>query len=153
MSVGARCTVARLSQNAMSPSFHLKRTVYSGRVMCSHRISRIFWLSRGVSPTIDLRNDGLTYRMRSLVSACTVTIGCSLSSARRFTRSWYSSLRFGKARHLARYGAKACGMAGEVDARAVGEEIIKRGAAATALQPVNAAEPIIVEDDDVELLI
>jgi hypothetical protein len=30
MSMGARCTVARLSQNAMSPSFHLKRTVYSG---------------------------------------------------------------------------------------------------------------------------
>src|SRR5690348_13729978 len=48
MSVGARCTVERLSQNAMSPSFHLKRTVYSGRVMCSHRISRIFWLSPGV---------------------------------------------------------------------------------------------------------
>ena len=59
---------------------------------------------------------------------------------------------FGKARHLARYGAKACGMAGEVDARAVGEEIIERGAAATALQPVDAAEPIIVEDVDVELL-
>src|ERR1019366_6907196 len=55
MSVGARCEVERLSQKAMSPSFHLKRTVYSGRVTCSHSISRIVWLSRGVSPTTVFR--------------------------------------------------------------------------------------------------
>src|SRR4051794_39251391 len=36
MSVGARSEVERLSQNAMLPAFHLKHTVYSGRVTCSH---------------------------------------------------------------------------------------------------------------------
>src|SRR5438552_9270128 len=44
-------------------------------------------------------------------------------------------------------------MAGEVDAGAIAEEIVVRGAAATALQPVDAAETAIVEHDNVELLV
>src|SRR6516165_12530504 len=62
-------------------------------------------------------------------------------------------LEFGKARHFARISAKARGMAGEVDTRAVGEEIVERGAAATALQSFDAAEPAIVEHDDVQLFV
>src|SRR4029077_7861764 len=66
---------------------------------------------------------------------------------------WQRSLEFGKARHLARYRAEARSMAGEVNPRAVGEEIVERGTAAAALQPVDAAEPSIVEHNDVELLV
>src|SRR5438445_7347236 len=44
-------------------------------------------------------------------------------------------------------------MAGEVDPRAIAEEIVERYAAAAALQPVDAAEPSIVEHNDVELLV
>ena len=44
-------------------------------------------------------------------------------------------------------------MGGEVDTRAVREEVIERGTAAIALQPIDAAEPAIVEHDDVQLLV
>jgi hypothetical protein len=44
-------------------------------------------------------------------------------------------------------------MGGEVDPRAPREEVVERGAAATALQAIDAAEPAIVEHDDVQLLI
>ena len=39
----------RLSQNATLPGSHLKRTVNSGRVTCSHSNSSSAWLSRGVT--------------------------------------------------------------------------------------------------------
>ena len=61
-------------------------------------------------------------------------------------------LELREARHLARFGAEACRMSREIDTRAAGEEVVERGAATTALQPVDAAEPAIVEHDDVELL-
>src|SRR5438093_123927 len=40
-----------------------------------------------------------------------------------------------------------------VDARAVGKEIVERGATAAALQAVDAAEAAVVEHNDVELLV
>jgi hypothetical protein len=45
---------------------------------------------------------------------------------------------------------RARGMADEVDARAVGEQIVERGAAAAALQSIDAAKPAIVEHDDIQ---
>ena len=43
-------------------------------------------------------------------------------------------------------------MGDEIDAGAVRKQIVERGDAAGALQPVDAAETAIVEQDDVELL-
>ena len=43
-------------------------------------------------------------------------------------------------------------MRGKVDAGTAWEEIVERAAAAAALQPLDTAEPAIVEHDDVELL-
>ena len=44
---GARCSAARLSQNATLPGSHLNRTVYSGRAISSKRRSSRCLLSRG----------------------------------------------------------------------------------------------------------
>ena len=50
---------ARLSQKAMLPGSHLKRTQNSARMQCSHRNSSRTSLSRGVRPTIWLVNSWL----------------------------------------------------------------------------------------------
>ena len=49
MSLGGRCAVERLSQKAMLPGSHLKRTVNSGLTASSHRYSSSTRLSRALT--------------------------------------------------------------------------------------------------------
>src|SRR5439155_25866315 len=73
--------------------------------------------------------------------------GCAQLGPGRHQRS----VEFGEAGHLARSGAEARAVGGEIDPRAVRKQVVETGAAAAALQPIDAAEPAIVQDDDVEL--